>query len=72
MEAHRKLDKHETRDEARIKRTEQTIATLNAASERIDRFLKTHSPRIGQGQRPGEVKRNITDNESARMKQALL
>ena len=68
MEAHRKLDQHETRDEARIKRTEQAITTLTAASERIDRFLKTNSPRIGQGKRPREVKSNITDNESAKMK----
>ena len=64
---HQHLDQHETRDDARVKRTEQTIKTLNAASDRIDKFLKSNSPRIGQGKRPKEVKSNITDNESAKM-----
>jgi transposase len=64
---HQKLDKYETRDDARTRRTEQTIETLNAASERIDQFLKSNSPRIGQGKRPKEVKSNITDNESAKV-----
>ena len=67
MSEHQKYDKYETRDDARIKRTEQTIETLNAASERINQFLKSNSPRIGQGKRPKEVKSNITDNESAKM-----
>ena len=67
MNEHRKLDKYETRDDARIKRTEQTIETLNRASERIDQFLKSNSPRKGQGKRVKEVKSNITDNESAKM-----
>lgn len=67
LSEHQKLDKYETRDDARLKRTEQTIATLDAASERIDRFLKTNSPRIGQGKRAREVKSNLTDNESAKM-----
>jgi transposase len=64
---HQKLDQYETRDDARLKRTEQAIETLNKASERIDRFLKSNSPRIGQGKRAREVKSNITDNESAKM-----
>jgi len=64
---HQKLDKHETKDEARKKRAEQAIETLNRASERIDKFLKTNSPRIGQGKKPKEVKSNVTDNESAKM-----
>ena len=67
LEEHRKLDKHEPREETRIKRSEQAIETLNAASDRIDQFLKTNSPRIGQGKRSKEVKSNITDNESAKM-----
>lgn len=67
LNEHQKLDKYETRDDARVKRTEQAIKTLNAASDRIDQFLKTNSPRIGQGKRPKEVKSNITDNESAKM-----
>jgi transposase len=67
LSEHQKLDKYETRDDARIKRAEQAIDTLNKASERIDQFLKTNSPRIGQGKRPKEVKSNVTDNESAKM-----
>jgi transposase len=67
LDQHRKLDKNETRDEERKKRTEQAIDTLNKASDRINQFLKTHSPRTGQGKRPKEVKSNITDNESAKM-----
>ena len=68
MTEHEKLDKYETRDDARMKRAEQAIDTLNKASDRIDKFLKTNSPRIGQGKRPTEVKSNITDNGSAKMK----
>jgi len=67
LKAHRKADKSESRDDARAERTRQTIGTLNAASERIDRFLKSASPRMGRGKRPREVKSNITDNESAKM-----
>ncbi|MCH7881164.1 MAG: IS1182 family transposase [Proteobacteria bacterium] len=67
LDEHRKLDKNETRDDARLKRTEQTIETLNKASDKIDQFLKSNSPRTGQGKRAKEVKSNITDNESAKM-----
>jgi len=67
LEAHQKMDQNETRDDARIKRREQTIETLNRASERIDQFLKSQRPRMGQGKRRKEVKSNITDNESAKM-----
>jgi transposase len=67
LSEHQKYDKHETRDDARLKRTQQTIETLNAASDRISQFLKSNSPRMGQGKRPKEVKSNITDNESAKM-----
>jgi transposase len=67
MQQHRKLDKHESLDEERKKRTEQTIQTLNEAFDKVDRFLKSNSLRMGQGQRPKEVKSNITDNESAKM-----
>ncbi len=43
------------------------IGTLDKASEKIDKFLKTTGPRMGQGKRLKEVKSNITDNESAKM-----
>ncbi|MCW9005414.1 MAG: transposase [Gammaproteobacteria bacterium] len=64
---HQKLDKCESRDDERIKRTEQTIDTLNNAFDKVDKFLKTAQPRIGKGKQGKEVKSNITDNESAKM-----
>ena len=67
MKEHERLDKQETKNEERIKRTEQAIETLDKAAEKIDRFLKMQSPRMGQGKRPKEVKSNITDNESGKM-----
>ena len=67
LNEHQKLDKYETRDDARVKRAEQTIEALNQANDKIDQFLKFNSPRKGQGKRAKEVKSNITDNESAKM-----
>ncbi len=64
---HRKLDKRKAEDQERFKRSCQTIATLDDAFERVDQFLKTHTPRMGKGKKPKEVKSNITDNESAKM-----
>ena len=64
---HQQLDKHESHDEERRQRADQAIETLNKAHEKIDQFLKSNSPRMGQGKRPKEVKSNITDNESAKM-----
>jgi len=64
---HKKLDQNEPLDEARIKRAKQAVDTLTNAFDKIDRFLKTSSPRMGQGKRLKEVKSNITDNESAKM-----
>ena len=43
------------------------MLSLDESMKKVDRFLKTSSPRIGQGKRPKEVKSNITDNESAKM-----
>ncbi len=67
LKEHQKLDKQQTRDEECLQRTKQAIETLNNAHDKVDRFLKTQSPRMGQGKRPKEVKSNITDNESAKM-----
>jgi len=64
---HKKLDQNESRDDERIKRTEQSINTLDKAYEKIDKFLKIAQPRIGKGKQGKEVKSNITDNESAKM-----
>lgn len=67
VKEHERLDKQESKNQERIKRTEQAIETLDKAAEKIERFLKTQSPRMGQGKRPKEVKSNITDNESGKM-----
>lgn len=67
LKTHQQQDKNEIREEERVKRAEQAIDTLNQAHDKIDRFLKQSSPRMGQGKRSKEVKSNITDNESAKM-----
>lgn len=67
LEEHRRRDRHESLDDEREQRSQQTIDTLNQAHDKIDAFLKCNSPRMGQGKRPKEVKSNITDNESAKM-----
>ncbi len=63
----KELDKNESLTDERKKRHQQAIDTLEKASEKVDRFLKTNSPRMGKGKKPKEVKSNITDNESAKM-----
>ena len=65
-EAYDKSDTDEQNVDA-IKRTEQALITLDGAFEKIDDFLKTEEPRLGEGKRKKEVKSNITDNESAKM-----
>ncbi len=67
LKEHKKLDKKDPEGEARVQREKQRVETLHAAFDKIDQFLKTHSPRMGQGKRPKEVKSNITDNQSAIM-----
>lgn len=64
---HKQLDKDAPREETRIKRAKQATETLTAAFDKIDKFLKTNSPRMGKGKIQKEVKSNITDNESAKM-----
>ena len=51
LNEHQKLDKYETRDDARVKRAEQAIETLDKANDKLDQFLKCNSPRMGQGKR---------------------
>jgi len=67
VQEHQRCDGNDTHDEARRRRSEQAIETLNKSYEKIDKFLKTNGPRIGQGKIKKEVKSNITDNESAKM-----
>ena len=67
LNEHKRLDASGLGGEARRQRTDQAIATLNKAHDKIERFLRSASPRMGQGKRVTEVKSNITDNESAKM-----
>ncbi len=67
LKEHRRADKNEPHDDERSRRNRQTLETLNRASDRIDKFLKTAAPRMAQGRIRKEVKSNITDNESAKM-----
>ena len=67
LDEHKRLDKNEDKDTERINRAEQAVDTLNTAHDRIAQFLKTQTPRMGQGKRPKEVKSNVTDNQSAKM-----
>ncbi len=67
MKEHKKLDKRKPRERERKERLEQQLASLDKHFEKIEQFLKTATPRMGQGQRSKEVKSNITDNESAKM-----
>lgn len=66
MNEQHRLD--EAGEEDRAERQAQTVATLTRAAERIEGFLETSGPRIGTGKDGREVKSNITDNESAKMK----
>jgi len=67
LNEHQRQDNNDTRDEQRQHRQQQTITRLNQACDKIDHFLKSASPRMGQGKRRKEVKSNITDNESCKM-----
>ncbi|MEM8490103.1 MAG: IS1182 family transposase [Pseudomonadota bacterium] len=67
MTEHKKLDGRRPREKERQHQLEQSVETLNKHFQRIDDFLKTSRPRMGQGKERKEVKSNITDNESAKM-----
>mgnify|MGYP000751855160 CR=1 FL=1 len=67
LKQHKKLDRRRSDEREQAKRLTQTVKTLSAAHDKIANFLKTASPRMGQGKRPKEVKSNITDNQSAKM-----
>ncbi|MEM8661515.1 MAG: IS1182 family transposase [Pseudomonadota bacterium] len=67
LKEHKRLDGRKPREKERKRRLEQSAATLEKHFKRIDDFLKTASPRMGEGKQRKEVKSNITDNESAKM-----
>ncbi len=72
----RKLDEHQANDklpscketQRRERKLENTLQTLTAAHDKVTQFLETAEPRQGQGAKRQEVKSNITDNESCKMK----
>jgi len=68
LSEHQSLDQNDSREEERAKRHQQAIDTLEKASNTISDFLKKSKPRQGHGKQKKEVKSNITDNESAKMK----
>tara|TARA_B110000196_G_C21115562_1_gene650306 strand:+ start:91 stop:1647 length:1557 start_codon:yes stop_codon:yes gene_type:complete len=67
------IDKHLSNDSDKIGGNniaadqQQTIDTLMRNAKKIDDFLSTNEPRMGQGRRKQEVQSNITDNQSAKM-----
>lgn len=67
LKEHKKLDGRKPNEKARKQQLEKATDTLQKEFERINQFLKTATPRMGQGKKPKEVKSNITDNESAKM-----
>jgi transposase len=67
MKEHQRLDKRKPRERERKEQLEQSIDTLAQHAKRIQNFLKTAAPRMGQAKKPKEVKSNITDNESGKM-----
>ena len=67
MQEHKRLDKNQPKEQERIAQLEQSLSTLGRHFEKIDDFLKTATPRMGQGKKPREIKSNITDNESGKM-----
>src|SRR5690606_29254444 len=67
MKEHRKLDARKPTERDRKQQLAKASDTLSKEFDRIDQFLKTAAPRMGQAKRPKEVKSNITDNESAKM-----
>ena len=68
VKEHRKLDARKRSDKDRKQQLASMTETLEKEAIRIQQFLKTATPRMGQAKKPKEVKSNITDNESAKMK----
>lgn len=68
MKEHQVLDKRKPREKERKERLEKKLEKLDKHYDKIDQFLKTSTPRKGQGKQVREVKSNITDNESGKMK----
>ena len=69
MASHQRADQQvKSGKNSEVESTTKTIKTLENAYNKISDFLATATPREGQGKRKQEVKSNITDNQSAKMK----
>lgn len=64
---HKRLDGRKPAERDYKNKLKQEVDSLDKHAKKIDQFLKTHSPRMGQGKKPKEVKSNLTDNESGKM-----
>ena len=67
LSEHAKLDASDSEDREGVGRMTQMIETLDKACTKIDNFLASEEPRIGQAKTGKEIKSNITDNESGKM-----
>lgn len=67
LKEHKKLDGRKPKERERKKQLAKASETLKKHFDKINQFLKTATPRKGQGKNQKEVKSNITDNESAKM-----
>ncbi|MFC6925183.1 transposase, partial [Microbulbifer taiwanensis] len=67
LKEHKGLDGRKPKERERKQQLAQASETLKKHFDKIDQFLKTAAPRMGQGKKPAEIKSNITDNESAKM-----
>lgn len=64
LEKHRANDQSDF-DEQLHTAAERQVKTLNAAIEKVEKFLATHEEKLGRSGKPKQS--NITDNESAKM-----
>ena len=68
LKKHQALDQLNDFEVKEAEHLQQSIETLEKAAKKIAIFLAANEPRMGQGKQPKEVKSNITDPESAKMK----
>jgi hypothetical protein len=68
LKKHQALDQLNDVEAEEAERIQQSIETLEKAAKKIADFLADNEPRMGQGKVPKEVKSNITDPDSAKMK----
>ena len=55
MQEHKRLDKSKPREQERKDQLAQSLTTLGKHFEKLDKFLKTAGPRMGQGKKPKAV-----------------